>query len=58
MATRYERELEEKIRRMEQKKDGFGKRAAKGAGIIAAAGLGGLALGLRYDPNKKWSLFK
>lgn len=27
-------------------------------GIIAAVALGGLALGLRHDPNKRWSVFK
>jgi len=37
----------------------FGKTKSLGKAIatIAGAGLAGLALGLRYDPNKKWSLF-
>ena len=30
----------------------------KKAAALAGAGLAGLALGLRYDPNKRWSLFK
>ena len=36
----------------------FGKSSAlKKAAAVAGAGLAGLALGLRYDPNKRWKIF-
>jgi len=37
----------------------FGKMTPlKKAAALVGAGLAGLALGLRYDPNKRWSVFK